>query len=164
VARAEVTRAHLEARLASAILLDESPATVTSHLKALVLRLARDDDAGRLAALCDRLLGRRGGGGGAAGAGADAGVGATGANAGGLSWWRPERRELVSGLPKREALARVVLPLLTAASAGTDAAAGGARGGASASSSSRASAAVQRVAKQFHDALSRGGGGGEEGL
>ncbi len=142
----------MEARLASVILLDEAPGTVTAHLKALVLRLARDDDHGRLTALCDRLLGRRG----AAADAAEAAAGDAAATAGGLSWWRPERRELVSGLPKREALARVVLPLLTAASAGT----GGGASSSSSSSSSRASVAVQRVAKQFHDALRRGGGAG----
>lgn len=150
-----MTRAHLEARLAAAILLDESPATVSGHLKALVLRLARDDDAGRLASLCDRLLGRRGE--------QPAGAGATDV-AGGLSWWRPERRELVTGLSKRAALAEVVLPLLMAATAagagGAGSAAASSSAAATASSSSRASAAVQRVVKQYLDALNMANGGG----
>lgn len=144
-----MTRAHLESRLASAILLNETPATVTAHLKALVARLVRDDDHGRLAALCDRLLGRRGGGGG--GDGGDGGK----EGAGQLSWWRPERQELVAGLRKRAALRDVVLPLLTTATAAASggAAGDGGGGGAASASSSRASAAVQRVAKQYHDAL-----------
>jgi len=130
-----VTRAHLEARLSSSILLDDKK-ECTYLLKLLVSRLLASHDATRLRALCDRLLGRRGN----SSSSGSSSSGSEGGREGGLAWWRPERRELVSGLSKRQALKRVVLPSMV-----------GKEG---------APAAVQRVAKFFVEALEREGEGG----
>ena len=112
----------------------------TYRLKLLVSRLLASHDAARLRALCDRLLGRRGSSssssssGGGGGGGTSEG-GKEGEEEKGLAWWRLERRELVTGLSKRQALKKLVLPLMV-----------GKKG---------AAATVQRVTKFFLEAVER---------
>lgn len=86
----------MEARLSAAILLDDKQETLY-HLKVLVTRLLQEKDEGRLAALCDRLLGRRR-------RHIQSGERREGEEEeeqeeekSSLSWWRPERVDLVTG-------------------------------------------------------------------